>query len=109
MKHLAGKLAAAALIAGLLVLGLLGLLLPILPGLLFLGIAAVMATRHFPGLHGTLGRNRYAAEGMRMGNGLLRLQPWDKLRLCFWGTLKYTLDVVAWTAAMIQRQVKKLV
>lgn len=55
------KLIATAVIAFLVVLGVLGLLLPIIPGLLFLAIAAVVAASYFPTVERLLGRNRTLA------------------------------------------------
>lgn len=56
--HWPFKLIAAAVVLGCLAIGLLGLLLPIIPGLLFLAIALVIAAGHFPSIDATLRRNR---------------------------------------------------
>jgi uncharacterized membrane protein YbaN (DUF454 family) len=52
------KLVAALAVLTLVAIGLLGLLLPIIPGLLFLGIATVIAAHYFPGVDAWLHRNR---------------------------------------------------
>jgi uncharacterized membrane protein YbaN (DUF454 family) len=52
------KFVAAAVVLVCLVLGVLGVLLPIIPGGLFFAIAAVIAANHFPGVDAWLHRNR---------------------------------------------------
>lgn len=88
-------------------LGIVGLLLPILPGFVFLFIAAVLASRHIPALARYLERNPYTAKGLPLGRGFLNLSIWGKVRLGLWGLLKVTVDGVAWTSAFVVRQYRK--
>jgi uncharacterized membrane protein YbaN (DUF454 family) len=74
------------------VLGLVGLVLPIIPGMLFLLLAALMASRHSPTLARFLDSNRYTARMRHFGSGFSKQTIWGKVRLCFWGTLKVTLN-----------------
>lgn len=66
--NLPGKLAAYAVVIVCVVVGVAGLLLPIIPGLLFLAIAAVLVARRFPALahrlrsHRTMGRHFDSAD-----------------------------------------------
>lgn len=55
------KIVAAAVVLACLVLGVLGLILPIIPGIVFLALAAVIAANYFPGVNAWLRRNRTAA------------------------------------------------
>lgn len=52
------KLIAGVVVLACLALGAIGLLLPIVPGLLFLAIAACVAASHFPAFGTRLRRNR---------------------------------------------------
>jgi uncharacterized membrane protein YbaN (DUF454 family) len=55
--NISTKLIACAVIVGCLLLGLAGLILPLLPGLLFIGIAAVVAAKLSPKFAETLRQN----------------------------------------------------
>jgi len=103
VKHTAGKIVGFALILFFLALGILGILLPILPGIVFLVIAALIASRHFPALAFLLEQNRYSRKCLRMSNGFMDLGGWDKTRLCFWGMVKLRVDGLAWAGTPIQR------
>lgn len=103
VKHTVGKLISFALILFFVALGVLGILLPILPGLVFLLIAALIAARHFPALAFCMEQNRYTYKAMRISNGFMDLHWWDKARLCFWGTIKITIDGVDWMLSLLGR------
>ncbi len=65
------KLAASVVVAACALLGLVGIVLPIVPGLLFLALAAFVAARHFPWIgtrlraHHTLGRHFRSTDRLR--------------------------------------------
>lgn len=67
-EDLPGRLAAYAIVIVCVVVGVAGLVLPIIPGLLFLAIAAVLVARRFPSLahrlrsHRTMGRHFDSAD-----------------------------------------------
>ena len=103
VKHSIGKIISFALILFFVALGVIGILLPILPGLLFLFIAALIGARHFPALAFVLERNRYSARAMRYSNGFMDLNWWDKIRLGFWGTVKLTVDGLDWAVRALGR------
>ena len=84
-------------------LGLVGLILPIIPGVLFLLIAAIMASRHIPALANYLESNRYTAKPMHLSKRFSNLDFWGKVRFCCWGFLKVTMDSVEWVVATIAK------
>lgn len=108
VKNTFGKIITFTLILFFVALGVLGILLPIIPGLLFLIIAALIAARHFPALESCLNQNRYSAKCVRISNSFFDMDIWDKTRLCFWGTLKFTLNSAEWTLHFLGRQFKKI-
>lgn len=63
--ELSAKLIALAFVVVFVVLGIIGLVLPIIPGLLFLIVAAWLVGRHFPGFSRRLRGNRTLASIVR--------------------------------------------
>lgn len=108
VKQSMGKLLSFAFIIFFVVLGIVGILLPILPGLLFLLIAALIAARHFPPLAFVLERNRYSRKAVRVSNSFMDLDWWDKGKLCFWGTIKLTMDTVEWSVQWLLKGFRKI-
>lgn len=108
VKHTVGKIISFVLILLFVALGVVGILLPILPGLVFMLIAALIAARHFPALGWLLERNHYSRKALRVSNSFMDLGWWDKLRLCFWGTVKITLDGVQWAVSLLGRGFRKV-
>ena len=94
VKNIFGKIIVISLMLFFVALGMVGSIFPIIPGLLFLLIAALIAASHFHALESLLNQNRYTAECMRISNYFFDMDIWDKTRLCFWGTLKLTLNSV---------------
>jgi uncharacterized membrane protein YbaN (DUF454 family) len=82
------KLAASVVVAACAVLGVIGIVLPIVPGVLFLALAAFVAARHFPWIgarlraHHTLGRHFRTADPLR------ELPLAEQARLFGWYCLK---------------------
>jgi hypothetical protein len=95
------KLIGLAAILICLALGVVGLVLPIVPGLLFLAIAALIAARHSPSFERLLRTNR------RLGgylDGTKRFQSLSlgrKLQVGALLCLKMLLDAAAWTGAAV--------
>lgn len=81
LESLPVKLIASVVVAACLILGLAGLVLPFLPGVVFLVVAAVVAARYWPGLDQTLRRNATAARYLDEANGLAQLPLDRKLQL----------------------------
>ena len=103
IEKTSNKVISFALIGVFVVLGIVGLALPILPGVLFFLIAAIMASRHIPALENYLHQNPYTAKSMRLSNRFSRLDFWGKVQFCCWGFLKVTADAVEWTVSVIGR------
>ncbi len=108
VKQSFGKVISFALILFFVALGVIGIILPIIPGLVFLFIAALIAARHYPVVGFMLERNRYSASAMRYSNGFMELGWWGKSRLVFWGSIKLVVDSVDWTIKLLARGVGKL-
>lgn len=85
-------------------LGMVGLILPIIPGLLFLAIALMIAASMFPAL-GRSVRNtpwlaRFMTPYLDSAHGFSRLHWRGKLRFLLWLTVKVFVDsfVLVWVA-----------
>ncbi len=94
-----GKLAALVVILVCLVLGVLGLVLPIAPGLIFLLAAAVLAARTFPCADGWLRRSRTIGSYLDKTDPFLELPLADKLKVAALICLKGLADSLAMAAA----------
>lgn len=79
---LPGKLIAALLIAAFLALGVIGLVLPIIPGLLFLGLAAALVARHVPAVDRRLRRNRKLRGYLDRSDTFFELGLRRRVQLC---------------------------
>lgn len=78
-----------------LVFGLAGLLLPVIPGLLFLVLALMIAARHIPSLDRCLRRNRTLSTYLDSGQGFFRLGWLQKIQYIFYLCLKICIDTLA--------------
>ena len=81
VSKLSMKFVLATVVVTCIVLGLIGLILPIVPGLLFLFVAAVLVTRYFPAIDGWLRRNGTLARHLDDADRLGRLDLWDQIRV----------------------------
>jgi len=100
------KLIAAGVIAVCLLLGVAGLILPLIPGLLFLAIAAVVAARLSPKFAETLRRNDTLRGYIDRTAGFDDLPLDQKLKLAGLLCLKVVLDGVAFVVATVMRLMK---
>jgi uncharacterized membrane protein YbaN (DUF454 family) len=99
------------IIAGLIILlclavGLLGLILPIIPGLLFLAIAAVIAAKYSPELERLLRQNRTMSGYMDSADGFVDLNLAKKAQLAGLLCLKMLIDGVAFAVSAVTKLVK---
>lgn len=93
---LAAKIVAAAAVLACLVVGVAGLVLPIIPGIVFLGLAALIAARLSPALERAMRRNRTLGGYLDQTAGFRHLSVPRQLELGAWLMLKALVDSVAW-------------
>lgn len=72
--------------------GLAGIILPVIPGLLFLGVALVIAARLFPPLGRRLRKSAVFAPYMQRSDHFARLSLQGKLKFAFWFSAKILWD-----------------
>ncbi len=90
--NLPGKFLVGLLVVALLLLGLVGLVLPFIPGLLFLVVAAVLVSRNFPSIDAWLRRNRAFGRHMEWADTFYALPLTEKVQLGFWVCVKIAVD-----------------
>lgn len=100
------KLIAAVVVAACLIVGVAGLLLPLIPGVLFLAIAAVIAARHWPALDRLLRRSPMAARYLDEANALATLPLGEKVRLACLLCVKALIDGVTLLIGAIAKLVR---
>ena len=115
--HLSIKLIAAVVILVCLAVGIAGLILPLIPGLLFLVVAAFIASRHFPAAERWARKSPtldgYMDDASRLSRATLaRLTPGERLRvgaLFFAKTLVAGVALVGGAAVQLVRGAAKVV
>ncbi|HEX6998614.1 MAG TPA: DUF454 family protein [Gammaproteobacteria bacterium] len=98
-----GKLLALLLVPVFVAVGLAGLVLPIIPGLLFLGIAAYVAARHFPALDARLRRHRALGRHLSVADRLRHASLSAKVRVAGWLCVKMLLDGLGLVASLVAK------
>ncbi len=88
--------------------GLLGLVLPVLPGIVFLVFAALIAARLFPPLDRVLRRNRHFTPYLDQSDNFARLSWRGKIRFVGWMTLKIVVDGFRLAFAGVRRVISYL-
>jgi uncharacterized membrane protein YbaN (DUF454 family) len=73
-------------------IGMLGLILPLIPGFLFIALAAVLVARIFPALGLRLRRYRGFSTLLDSSEGFLRLSLRDKCRYAAWFMLRVLIE-----------------
>lgn len=101
VNNLLAKLFAGIFIVICLAVGVVGLILPIIPGLLFLAIAAMIAARHSPSLDRWLRKNRVIGSYLDSGEGFLNLSWLRKIQFLLWLCLKIFIDTIVLIFALI--------
>lgn len=97
-----GRVLACLLIAACLVIGLVGIVLPIIPGLLFLVVALVIAARHFPAFGARLRRHPALRRHLRRADGFAELGLGGKIRLAGWYCAKVLVQGLAAAASAVE-------
>ena len=100
------KLIAAGVIVVCLLLGLAGLILPLLPGLLFLAIAAIVAAKFSPRFAEMLRRNDTLRGYMDRTEGFNELPLDQKIKLAGLLFVKALIDGVAFLVAGVMKVLK---
>jgi uncharacterized membrane protein YbaN (DUF454 family) len=100
---LAAKIAACTIVVACLVIGVVGLVLPVIPGLLFLVIAAIILARHFPWLDACLRRHRGLGRQLDRSEAFFRLSTGARVKVAALLCLKLLLDTFALVSALASR------
>jgi uncharacterized membrane protein YbaN (DUF454 family) len=100
------KLIACVVILACLAIGLAGLILPIIPGLLFLGLAALIAARHSPALERLFRSNATLSGYLDRTEGFLDLPLGKKVQLGLLLCLKMLIDTVAFVVTFVAKLVR---
>jgi len=101
--HVSAKLIAILLILACLALGAVGILLPIVPGILFLAIAAILLARHFPLTERWLRRNETMNGYLDSAEGFSGLDLAGKIRFGALLGAKILIDSIAFCASLASR------
>jgi uncharacterized membrane protein YbaN (DUF454 family) len=100
------KVIACVVILACLAIGLAGLILPIIPGLLFLGLAALIAARHSPALERLFRSNATLSGYLDRTEGFLDLPLGQKVQLGLLLCLKMLIDTVAFVVTFVAKLVR---
>jgi len=100
------KVIACAVIVVCLIVGVVGLVLPIVPGLLFLAIAAVIGARYSPALDRMLRRNATIGGYLDRAGGLADLPLAKKVQLGCLLCVKALIDGVTFLVSTVTRLVR---
>jgi uncharacterized membrane protein YbaN (DUF454 family) len=101
---LAWKLVAAVAVAVLLIFGIIGLILPILPGILFIGIAALILCRYFPSLGRRLKENPTLRSYLDRSDSFAGLSVRQKLQVGSLLCAKALVDGMAFVSQIVRPQ-----
>ena len=101
---LSGKVVASVLVLACVAIGIVGLVLPVIPGLLFLAIAAFVVARHVPAVDARLRRHRGIDEHMNRAEGFVRLSLPAKFQVAGWMCVKVLLDTVALIGSLLAKR-----
>lgn len=100
------KLIACAVIVACLALGAIGLILPLVPGLLFLAIAAVVAAKFSPAFERMLRQNPTLSAYLDRTDGFVDLPLGKKLQVAALLCVKMVIDGIALLVSLVMRLVK---
>jgi uncharacterized membrane protein YbaN (DUF454 family) len=92
---LPAKVIACVVAAAFILFGVAGLVLPFIPGLLLLVLAAVVVAKNFPTIDGWLRKSRVLGRHMEWADTFYELPLKEKARLCAWVCGKVLVDTLA--------------
>lgn len=101
------KLIAALFVVICLAIGAVGIVLPIIPGLLFLALAALIVTRHFPSTEFWLRKSRTMDAYLDKTEGFFELDFRHKLKLGALLCAKMLIDGIAYVVASVRKFVNR--
>lgn len=104
--NVSAKLIACAVIVACLLLGAIGLILPLLPGLLFLAIAAVIAAKLFPAFGAALRRNATFSGYLDRAEGFVDLPLAKKAQMAVLLSMKMLVDGIAFLVVSVMKVVR---
>tara|TARA_B100000700_G_scaffold277087_1_gene324208 strand:- start:107 stop:439 length:333 start_codon:yes stop_codon:yes gene_type:complete len=91
------------LIVGLFAIGLLGILIPVIPGILFLGLGMVILVKVYPAVRRIIGDPDYLRRAERRVDAMEDMTWRDRGRLAGWMTLEAIGQAVASLSSMVRR------
>ncbi len=103
LDGLPAKLAACLLILVCVALGIVGLIVPIVPGLVFLALAVVIVARHFPSMGRRLRGNRTIGVHLERADRFLDLPLRRRVQVAGLICAKVLLDALAFLSALVTR------
>jgi uncharacterized membrane protein YbaN (DUF454 family) len=103
MSSLTAKAIAIVLIVVCVAIGAVGLVLPIIPGLLFLGLAAIFAAKLSPSIEHALRRNKTMSGYIDSADGFGKLGTAKKIEFACWLCLKMLIDGVAFAVSLVSK------
>jgi uncharacterized membrane protein YbaN (DUF454 family) len=107
-KSLAYKAVLIAAIAVCLVLGVIGLILPIIPGLLFLALAVMLASKLSTRIARWAGKLSLVKGWAKHSHAVKGLSPAQRLRLAFWVSARYAVNSFSSLANKLSSKGKNL-
>lgn len=103
--QISGQVLVVLVIVACLALGLIGLILPIIPGLLFLAIGAILLAPHIPALGDWMRRSPVMSRYMDDAEKLHTLEFPDQLKLGFFLSLRMLIDSLKFVFAFLRDRV----
>ena len=97
------KVLCMPLIVGLFAIGLLGILIPVIPGILFLGLGMVILVKVYPAVRRIIGDPDYLRRAERRVDAMEDMTWRDRGRLAGWMTLEAIGQAVASLSSMVRR------
>lgn len=97
---LTAKLFACLFIMICLALGVVGVILPIIPGLLFFALAAMIAANLVPGIDRSLRRSKVMSRYLDSSQGFFHLNIWEKAQYLGWLCIKIFIDSIVFIVAI---------
>jgi uncharacterized membrane protein YbaN (DUF454 family) len=105
-ENLPIKIIAGAVVIACLAVGIIGLVMPVIPGLLFLAIAAVVGAKYSPALDRMLRRNATIGGYLDRTDGLVDLPLAKKVQLGCLLFVKVLIDGVTFLVSNVMRLVR---